>query len=375
MKIIGINNPRTSYYVGGAEMVSMEHAKVLANYGCSVYFFTINPLSINRGYSEQYLKFKQSYKDKICFIEIDMSEKSNIIYEHFKESHKPRWYSESIFYNRELYKTLLNTDVIFDAMVSYLNLDALVIPEQKIKSNILYLCGIPEEESLFRFSFLAMYDKIVAITKETKDYWQKYSLQPISIVYTGVDTERFIMNDDKDKNKLHILFLGRLIERKGCHVLLKALSNIPADILQHISVDIVGDGPSKQKIVQLVNKYNLSNIANIHGETSMPELFLKNSDIAVFPSLYGEGLQGVILESMSAGVCVIATDTNMNKKLLGSNRGFLIKANDHKDISKKILFCFNNRNLVVKYGRNAHNYVAEKYSWTEKTKQLLGGIL
>ena len=122
----------------------------------------------------------------------------------------------------------------------------------------------------------------------------------------------------------------------------------------------------------LANKYELTDIVRFCGETPYPEKFLKNSDIAIFPSLYGEGLQGVVLEAMASGLCVIATDTKTNKKLLTPKRGFVIKPNSYKSISKQILFCFNNRNTVVTYGKNAYNLVVKKYDWIQKTKQLLG---
>lgn len=371
MKIIGVNNPRTSYYVGGAEMVAMEHAKAMVACGFVVYFFTINPISIKRKYSEQYVNFKHAYNNKIHFIEICMNQKYMIAYESFTDETKARWYTESMYYNRELYNALNTLNLNFDVLLSYFNLDAVTIPTQKVKTNILYLCGIPEDESLFRFAFLAMYDRIVAITQETKSYWQKYSLQPISVVHTGVDIKRFSKRQKNISNTLRLVFLGRLIERKGCHVLLKALADIPHKILQHICLDIVGDGPSKQKLMTLANKYELTDIVRFCGETSCPEKFLKNSDIAIFPSLHGEGLQGVVLEAMASGLCVIATDTKTNKKLLTPKRGFLIKPNSYKSISKQILFCFNNKNTVATYGKNAHNLVVKKYDWIQKTKQLL----
>lgn len=56
MKII-INQPRVSYYVGGAEIISFQHAKYLSETD-SVFFITINPLSIGKNYSSHYLDFK-----------------------------------------------------------------------------------------------------------------------------------------------------------------------------------------------------------------------------------------------------------------------------------------------------------------------------
>ena len=56
MKII-INQPRVSYCVGGAEIISFQYAKYLSETD-SVFFITINPLSIGNNYSSHYLDFK-----------------------------------------------------------------------------------------------------------------------------------------------------------------------------------------------------------------------------------------------------------------------------------------------------------------------------
>ena len=60
MKII-INQPRTSYFVGGAEMISLEHAVNLFKLNHEVYFFTIKPKSIGMNYSIQFKKFINKY--------------------------------------------------------------------------------------------------------------------------------------------------------------------------------------------------------------------------------------------------------------------------------------------------------------------------
>ena len=374
MKVIGVNNPRTSFYVGGAEMVSMEHAKSFVQLGNKVYFFTVNPCSIGKEYSEQYLKFKYAYADTISFMEADMDKTGVAAYRQFETSEKAFWYTASIYYNRSLYNEICKTDNQFDFLLSYFNLDAIVIPTDKVKQNILYLCGIPQEDDMDRIVFLAMYNKVIAITQETKEYWQKYLPQDISVVHTGVDNNRFVAGQ-KQENILHILFIGRLMERKGAQLLLKALTQLPESIKKNIYVDIVGDGPSRQMLENLTREYNLSDIVCFHGESFEPEIFFKNADLAVFPSLYGEGLQGVILEAMSAGLCVIASETDINKVLLKDNRGITIKINDTNDICAKIIQCFRNRNLVRTCGSLARDFVVQNYTWEQKTKELLENIL
>lgn len=74
MKII-INQPRSSYFVGGAEMISFDHAINFLEFGNEVYFFTLSPKSIGLEYSAQFQKFYRNYSNKINFVEIEQNEK------------------------------------------------------------------------------------------------------------------------------------------------------------------------------------------------------------------------------------------------------------------------------------------------------------
>ena len=80
MKII-INQPRTSYFVGGAEMISIDHAINFYKLGHEVYFFTILPKSVGLNYSKQFIKFYKDYSDKIKIVEIEQDSKIKYIYD------------------------------------------------------------------------------------------------------------------------------------------------------------------------------------------------------------------------------------------------------------------------------------------------------
>jgi glycosyltransferase involved in cell wall biosynthesis len=370
IKIV-INNPRTSYFTGGAEMVSIEHAKNMCDFGNDVSFFTIDPSSVNQKYSEQYFNFKQKYKDKISFIELKMEKSAMPIYLIDPGENRARWNTESLFYNRRLFSTIADIIEPFDFMLSYFNLDALIIPKNKIKQNVLYLCGVPSDESRFRTSFLAMYDKIIAITNETRNYWQKYSEHHISVIKTGVDTKRFM---PKPKENI-IVFIGRLIERKGCDVFLKAISQLKErDSLGNYRAVIIGDGPQTNKLQKLAERLKIKNFVKFIGLQNNPEKFLAKAKICVFPSKNGEGLQGVILESMASGACVLASDSKINQELFSQYGGVIIDDNNFTEIANQIQYFIKNQEETECIGRNARRYVEKYYDWQTAIKHLLQEI-
>ncbi len=104
---------------------------------------------------------------------------------------------------------------------------------------------------------------------------------------------------------LKLLFVGRLSPEKRVSDLISALQS-----LQGVSLNIVGDGPQKAQLVELVQKNNLSDKISFLGRKAWgSELFseMKKHHVLVLPS-ENEGLPLVIAEAMGCGLTVIASD-------------------------------------------------------------------
>jgi len=368
-----INQPRSSYFVGGAEMVSLEHARHLADKGYEVTFVTIYPNSINQEYSNQYLKLKSTYANTINFIEISQQNEAIPWYEIDPGESRDRWNVESLYFNRSLFTLLESSEKIYDIMISYYKLDAMIIPRDKIQSNVLYLCGIPQDNNVFMSSFLAMYDTIIAITDQVRDYWQQYTSQIITVVATGVDIDRF-KPGHKGSDRLQVLFVGRLIERKGADALIEACNILSSKIKKTIRVTIAGTGPKITELEALVDKMGLEDLVSFIGNTDTPEKLMSTADICVFPSRCGEGLQGVILESMASGSYVIASDTYINRLLIGSDRGALINPNSPNDVASAITKAVTNTPKRISASELAAKYVRMNYNWNDIVDNLMEKI-
>lgn len=361
MKRIFINQPRISYYIGGAEMVSLDHAKYLYSNGYEVTILTIKPLTIGYNYSDRYLEFKNFYKGKISFLEFEFEPKYRYIFNIKPGENRNRWNFESIIYNKYLNKAFYNVDNA--VMISYYILDAISI-DSKIE-NCLYLCGRPKEVDIFQGSFLVAYDRIMAITKDVKKYWQQFTKQTIQILSTGVDSKRFCPCRNNKHTISNILYLGRVIKRKGIEDFLE-LSKESFKTKNCLNFTVVGDGPEIELYKNEYKKY-----VKFINPTSCPEEFYKKNDIVICPSKYGEGLQGVILEAMSSGCIVIATNTDINRELLHNERGFLI-GRDFRELANCLEdICKLDSKHLNRIRENARKYVQKNYSWTNKIKDLM----
>lgn len=358
MKII-INQPRTSYFVGGAEMISMDHATNFSVLGHEVSFITISPKSIGLNYSKQFIKFKKKYGEVINIVELNQAEDAKFIYNIIPGEDRRRWNIESIYYNQILYEYLNSEINSYDLMISYYNLDAVFLPRKKIKNNTLYLCGIPKEQNDFQGSFLSTYDNILAISDEVKETWNKYAKQGIKVVSTGVDCNKFVGSNEKG-DKIRLLYVGRLISRKNVNLIIDVYEKLKNKY--NLSFTVVGDGPELDKLKMK------SNDVIFKGLVENPQKYYKNADIFITPSKYGEGLQGTILEAMSSGLTIVATDTEINRELLKDGGGFLVKPN-LESLEKGIENAIS-ADREVNFIKN-RNYVLENYNWLEKCKEML----
>ena len=112
----------------------------------------------------------------------------------------------------------------------------------------------------------------------------------------------------------HLLFVGRLDERKGAHHLIKALYRMPKDIIQNTTLHIIGTGPGKTHLQSLIKRYKLVDRVIFHGAFSQDLKYahMQHADIFIAPTTHGESFGMVLIEALAAGCPVIA----------GNNEGY-----------------------------------------------------
>ncbi len=107
-----------------------------------------------------------------------------------------------------------------------------------------------------------------------------------------------------------IVFLGRLVERKGAGLLLDAVGQLKRT--DNIRVIICGDGPLRSQLELQAESLGISKIVEFTGfldEKDKPH-YLASADIAVFPSTGGESFGIVLVEAMAARAGVVLAGQN-----------------------------------------------------------------
>lgn len=143
----------------------------------------------------------------------------------------------------------------------------------------------------------------------------------VEVIPNGLATQRFPPLVKKPR----ILLCGRFVERKGIHTYLEAIRDLE---LPGWQVDIVGEGPLAARIQQLAGQCRAG--VHLHGwiDNDDPRLaaLYGQASVFTFPSEW-ENLPIALLEAMSAGCAVVATDAGGNREALG-DAGCLVPVSD-----------------------------------------------
>jgi len=248
--------------------------------------------------------------------------------------------------------------------------------------------NIDIQHSVIRMSIekiLHYFSNYIAVNAEAIKYILVNKLKipehKIKVIYNGVDTDRFCKYDvEKVKNirasygygkeELVVTLPGRIEPQKNHMCLLQALYELRR--YNKIKVLFVGnevDGALKSELMRFVNANGLNGMVRFAGRQDDMVAVYNLSDAVVLPSLW-EGFPNILLEAMSVGIPVIASDIADNRKIVidGVN-GFLFRSNDHiglADILQKLVMGSNDQ--VIGMGKIGREIVCNTYSLGKMVK-------
>ena len=165
---------------------------------------------------------------------------------------------------------------------------------------------------------LKRFDTVVSVSSAAADFARKAFGLATEVVPNVVDYARFSRAKPFEKyrdDKITIVFLGRLVPRKGCMYLLEAVNkllqerrNLPA-----FRLIVCGPGPLEKKLKTYTSEHHLAATVEFTGfieELDKPR-YLASADIAVFPSTGGESFGIVLIEAMAAGRAAVLGGDNV----------------------------------------------------------------
>ncbi len=154
----------------------------------------------------------------------------------------------------------------------------------------------------------------------------------VDMIPHGVDIDRFRPAPFPPREPVRLLAVGRLVEKKGFHILLKAVSRLSFPF--HLR--IIGEGPERERLAAAITDADLSARVELCGgmtHTELPDEYAK-AHIIVVPSILSgsgdrDGLPNVVLEGMASGRPVVAGDVGaIESAIVDGRTGMLLPPGD-----------------------------------------------
>lgn len=177
---------------------------------------------------------------------------------------------------------------------------------------------------------------------------------------------------------LKIVFVGRLIGKKGIAFLADALSLMPTDMNWELL--IFGDGDDHALIEKQIADSGIGKNVKLMGNRTLNQIAeaYQQADVFVLPSLR-ETSGNVLLEAMAYAVPIVAFDTSFCRLLKEVDCGVFINTeqaldNIKEDYCKAIVTLGQDKELAKQMGLNGYKYVNSKLTWDEKYRIIVNDM-
>jgi len=196
----------------------------------------------------------------------------------------------------------------------------------------------------------------------------------------GLDSDQFRFRPRKLElgQKIKILTVARLVEKKGIEYSIKAVANVMQKH-QNIEYKIAGDGPLRKDLERLILDLGVKDKVHLLGWLERNEVIrvMDESHIFILSSVTAkngdqEG-QGVVLQEVQAmGLPVLATLHNgIPEGVVDGRSGFLVPERDVDALAEKLEYLIEHPELWVEMGRFGRKFVEENYEIKKLTRKLV----
>jgi glycosyltransferase involved in cell wall biosynthesis len=259
-------------------------------------------------------------------------------------------------------------------------------------SEITFLSKLPLKSRVIKY-ILQNSDYIISASEHraqemlsyTSSEFAENAKHKIHIIPLGVDICEFNSAKDKEilkekygiKSRLTVLFVGRLVEVKGCEYLIQGIKAV-IDSFKDVQLIIVGSGPLENSLKNQVRILGLEEYIRFEGNVDNKYIndYYTIADIVVIPSIvdsfgFQEGFPVVVMEALVSGKAIISTKTKGIMEAIQDNyNGILVDQKNANQISDALLELLRNDDLRKKISANAFES-GKKYDWTSIAEKYL----
>lgn len=207
-------------------------------------------------------------------------------------------------------------------------------------------------------SVLAKADVLIVLSESWKNYFMSIGVQEERIVILhNITAYPTIKDVEKNKDKVRLLFMGEIGQRKGVFDLLRAIGNHRDEFKDKIELRI-GGNKNEEQLLNTIKEYGLEDFVRFEGfVTGDKKIDLLNwANLYILPS-FNEGLPISILEAMSYKMPIISTPVGGIPEVVNESNGILVEPGNSEQIYKAIKKYVNDRNLLEAQGKESYKKV------------------
>lgn len=220
-------------------------------------------------------------------------------------------------------------------------------------------------------------DRVVAISEYTAAEIRELADVPITVIPYGIglptpgaERAERAGRADGARDSFTVLFVGRLVARKGVSTLLQAARRLPPAL--RIRVSIIGEGPERPALEAQIARDGLGGVVQLRGKVPSAELLqaYREAGVLVLPAVVDargdtEGLGVVLLEAMSCGTPVLASDIGGITDIVTHERtGLLVPPGDAAALATAVQRLATDGALWRRLAEAGRRRFQDDFSWT-----------
>lgn len=227
--------------------------------------------------------------------------------------------------------------------------------------------------------------RTITVSRTLRRYYREKFNQDVTYIPNGIDLKEIPSSTEIGKqfnleSRTFFLFVGRLVPEKGCHYLIEAFRKVKTDM----KLVIAGGSSHSDEYVQSLHDAargddRIQFLGYVYGE-ALDELYAHNFAY-IHPSDL-EGLSIALLEALSFGSCVLASDIDENVEVLcdqetpadawnrhppleGPPVGYRFRRSDSDDLAGMLETLLANREGVESMRRKSRDWLRNRYNWDQ----------
>lgn len=197
-----------------------------------------------------------------------------------------------------------------------------------------------------------------------------------TVISMGIDASRvFTPASNPQRADNEILFVGRLVEKKGLSHLIEAM---PTVLRQRpdVRLTIVGTGPEETATRNLAERLGVSAAVRFEGAVLNADLteYYRRATLLAAPFVVAsngdqDSVGLVCAEALACGCPVIATDIGLGAVVVDGITGRLSKTADSADLAEKILEMLDQPHDRRRLSASGRTHVLENFDWARVTER------